>query len=197
MLLTEPLLSYPCCVFGVIVMLENPATTHLQCSYWGKEFVGQNVAIHGPIHPPLNTVQSSCPLCRKAPPKHDVSTPMLHGWDGVLEIVLIFLLPPNTASGVYTKKFYFGLIRPHDLLPCLFGSSRWSLANFRRAWTCAGLSRGTLRTLQDFNPWWCSVLLMVTIETVVPALFRSLTRSTRVVLGWSLTFLRIIDTPII
>ncbi len=24
------------------------------------------------------------------------------------------------------------------------GSSRWSLANFRRAWTCAGLSRGTL-----------------------------------------------------
>jgi len=32
------------------------------------------------------------------------------------------------------------------------GSSRWSLANFRRAWTCAGLNRGTLGTLQDFNP---------------------------------------------
>ncbi|KAK6291199.1 hypothetical protein J4Q44_G00383970 [Coregonus suidteri] len=32
------------------------------------------------------------------------------------------------------------------------GSSRWSLANFRWAWTCAGLSRGTLRALQDFNP---------------------------------------------
>ncbi len=32
------------------------------------------------------------------------------------------------------------------------GSSRLSLANFRRAWTCAGLSRGTLRALQDFNP---------------------------------------------
>ncbi len=54
------------------------------------------------IHPPLNTVQSSCPLCRKAPPS------MLHGWDGVLGIVLILLL--NTASGVYTKKLYFGLI---------------------------------------------------------------------------------------
>ncbi len=75
------------------------------------------------------------------------------------------------------------------------GSSRWSLANFRRVWTCAGLSRGTLGTLQDFNPWWCSVLLMGTIETVVPALFRSLTRSSCVVLGWSLTFLTIIDTP--
>ena len=31
-------------------------------------------------------------------------------------------------------------------------SSRWSLTNFRWAWTCAGLSRGTLRALQDFNP---------------------------------------------
>uniref|UniRef100_A0A672N5X2 Microtubule-associated protein RP/EB family member 1-like n=1 Tax=Sinocyclocheilus grahami TaxID=75366 RepID=A0A672N5X2_SINGR len=63
------------------------------------------------------------------------------------------------------------------------GSSRWSLANFRRAWTCACLSRGTLPTLQDSNPRRCSVLLMVTVETVVPALFRSLTRSSRVVLG--------------
>ncbi len=70
---------------------------------------GQNLTIHGPIHPPLNTVQSSCPLWRKAPPKHDVSTPMLHGWDDVLGIVLI-LLPPNTARGVYTKKLYFGLM---------------------------------------------------------------------------------------
>jgi len=33
MLLTEPLLSHPGCVFQVIVILENPATTHLQCSY--------------------------------------------------------------------------------------------------------------------------------------------------------------------
>ncbi len=41
---------------------------------------------------------------------------MLHGWDGVLGIVL---LPTNTASEFYTKKLYFGLIWPHDLLPCL------------------------------------------------------------------------------
>ncbi len=38
------------------------------------------------------------------------------------------------------------------------------------------------------------VLIMVTVKTVVPALFRSLTRSSCVVLGRSLTFLRIIDT---
>ncbi len=69
MLLSEPLLSCPCCVFGVIVMLEDPATTHLPCSYWGKEVVGQNLVIHGPIHPPLNTVQSSYPHLQKSTPK--------------------------------------------------------------------------------------------------------------------------------
>ncbi len=190
----EPHLSCPCCVFGVIVMLEDPATTRLQCSYWGKEVVGQNLTIHGSIHPPLNTVQSSYPLCRKAPPKHDVSTPMLQGWDGVLGLYSSFVLQtrrvefiPKSSNLVSSDHMTFSHASS--------GSSRWSLANFRWAWTCAGLSRGTMRALLDFNSWRCSVLLMVTVETVVPALFRSLTRSSRVVLGWSLTFLRIIDTP--
>ncbi len=58
------------------------------------------------------------PFAEKHPQSMMFPPPMLHGWDGVLGIVLI-LLPPNTASGVYTKKFYFGLIWPHDLLPCL------------------------------------------------------------------------------
>lgn len=39
MLLTESLLSFPCCVF------------------W---FIAQNLMIHGPIHPMLNMVQLSC-----------------------------------------------------------------------------------------------------------------------------------------
>ncbi len=130
MLLTEPLLSCLCCVFGVIVMLEDLATTHLQCSYWGKEVVCQILAIHGPIHPPLNTVQSSCPLCRKAPPKHDVSSPMPHGWDGVLGIVLILLLPPNTASGVYTKSSILVSSDHMTFSHASSGSSRWSLAKF-------------------------------------------------------------------
>ncbi len=42
-------------------------------------------------------------------PQSMIFHPLLHGWDGVLGIVLI-LLPLNTASGVYTKKLYFGLI---------------------------------------------------------------------------------------
>ena len=51
------------------------------------------------------------------------------------------------------------------------GSSRCSLANFRRACTCAFFSRGTLRAQQDFNPSRCNVLLMVLFVTVVPTAF--------------------------
>ena len=75
------------------------------------------------------------------------------------------------------------------------GSSRCSLANFRRACTCAFFSRGTLCAQQDYNPSRCSLLLMVLFVTVVPTAFRSLTSSSCVVLGWSLTFLIIIDIP--
>ncbi len=68
-------------------------------------------------------------------------------------------------------------------------SFRCSLANFRRACTCAFLSRGTLRALQDFSPSRRSVLPIVFLVTMVPAALRSLTRSSRVVLGWFLTVL--------
>jgi len=45
------------------------------------------------------------------------------------------------------------------------------------------LEQGTLLALQDFNSWWCRVLLMVLFETVVLAFFRSLTMSCHVALG--------------
>ena len=85
--------------FWVIVMLEDPSTTHFQCSYWGMEVVAQNLPVHGPIHPPLDTVKSSW----ETPPKLKVSTSMLHSGDGVLGVVLSISLPPNTASQVYAK----------------------------------------------------------------------------------------------
>ncbi|CDQ83743.1 unnamed protein product [Oncorhynchus mykiss] len=47
----------------------------------------------------------------------------------------------------------------------------------------------------DLSPWRCSVLLMVGFVTLVPALCRSFTRSSRVVLGFLLTVLEIILTP--
>ncbi len=74
-------------------------------------------------------------------------------------------------------------------------SFRCLLANFRWACTCAFLRRGTLRRLQDFSPSRHSVLPIVFLVTMVPAALRSLTRSSRVVLGWFLTVLMIIETP--
>ncbi len=74
-------------------------------------------------------------------------------------------------------------------------SFRCSLANFRWACTCAFLSRGTLRALQDFSPSRRSVLPIVFLVTMVPAALKSLTRSSRVVLGWFLTVLMIIENP--
>ncbi len=70
-----------------------------------------------------------------------------------------------------------------------------SLENFRRACTRAFLSRGTLQAQQDFSPSRHSVLPIVFLVTIFPAALRSLTRSSRVVLGWSLTILMIIETP--
>ncbi len=192
MLLTKPLLRCPGGVFGIIVMLKDPATFHLQCPCWWKEVFTQNLTIHGPVHSFLYTDQSSWSLCRKTAPKHDVSTPMLHSRYGVLWMQLSILSPPNTTSWVFTKKFYFGFM---TFSQSSSGSSKCSLANFRRAWTCTGLSRGTRLALQDLSPWRRSVLLMVTFVTLVPALCRSFTRSPRVVLGFLLTVLVIILTP--
>ena len=168
-------------------------TTHFQCSHWGKEVVAQNFLVHGPIHPSLDMVKSSHPLSRETPPKHKISTYMLHSGDGVLGVVLSIYLPPNTElmpnSSILVSSDHITFSQASS------GSSRWSLANFRRACTCTFFSRGTLRAQQDFNPSRCHVLLMVLFVTVVPTAFRSLTSSSGVVLGWSLTFLVIIDIP--
>ncbi len=120
MLLTKPLLRCPGGVFGIIVMLKDPATFHLQCPCWWKEVFTQNLTIHGPIHSFLYTDQSSWSLCRKTAPKHDVSTPILHSRYGVLWMQLSILSPPNTTSWVFTKKLYFGFIWPYDILPIVF-----------------------------------------------------------------------------
>ncbi len=140
---------------------------------------------------PLHRSVVLVPL-QKNSPKAWCFTPMLHSKYGVLWMQLSILSPPNTTSWVFTKKFYFGFIWPYDILPILFWIIKCSLANFRRAWTCTGLSRGTRLALQDLSPWRRSVLLMVAFVTLVPALCRSFTRSPRVVLGFLLTVLVII-----
>ncbi len=135
-------------------------------------------------------------LCRKTAPKHNGFHPRCFTVGMVFfGCKLSILSPPNTTSWVFTKNLYFGFIWPYDILQSLSGSSKCSLANFRRAWTCTGLSRWTRLALQDLSPWRRSVLLMVAFVTLVPALCRSFTRSPRVVLGFCSRFLWSILTP--
>ncbi len=90
--------------------------------------------------------------------------------DGVLGVIGSIPPPTNTASWVDAKELDFWF-------------SSESLANFRRVCTCAFLSRGTLRALQDFSPSRRSVLPNVFLVTIVPAALRSLTRSSQCSFG--------------
>ncbi len=133
------------------------------------------LTVHGPVHHPFDTVQLSYPLSRKTPPNYNVSTSMFDGGDGVLGVILL-----QTRQVELMPKSW--ILVPSDYNTLTQFSSQ-SLANFRRACTCAFLSRGTLRALQDFSPLRHTVLPIVFLVTMVPASLRSLTRSSRVVLG--------------
>ncbi len=62
------------------------------------------------VHRPFDAVQLSCSFSRKTPPKHNVSTSMFDGGDGVLGVIGGIPPPPNTASWVDSKELEFGLI---------------------------------------------------------------------------------------
>ena len=73
----------------------------------GNEVQAQYSTLHGPIHSPLDAVESSCTLGRETAPKHNVSTSMLDGGDGVIFSILTL---PKAASRVDAKELDFGLI---------------------------------------------------------------------------------------
>jgi len=92
-------------------------------------------------------------------------------------------------------KIYILVSSAHFIFSQAFSESfRCSLSYFRRAFHVL-LEQGDLAGAAGFDPLWCSVLPIVFLVTVVPAALRSLISSSCVVLGWSLTFLMIINTP--
>ncbi len=99
MLLLEPLL---CCLDRVCVFGHCHAGIHIYDPF--------SMTVHGPVHRPFDAVQLSCPLSRKTHPKHNVSTSMFDGGDGVLGVIGSIPPPPNTASLVDAKEQDFGLI---------------------------------------------------------------------------------------
>ncbi len=62
--------------------------------------------VHGPVHRPFDAVQLSCPLSRETPPKHNVSTSMFDGGDGVLGVIGSIPPPLNTASWCQRAGFW-------------------------------------------------------------------------------------------
>ncbi len=130
------------------------------------------------VHRPFEVGQWSCPLSRKKPTKHNVSTYVFDSGDSVLGF--IGSTPPrlNTAIWVDAKKLDFGLIWPQHFHPVLL----WIIAKLQTGPHMCFLEPGDLVVLQDF------------LVTMVPVALRSLTRSSRAVLGWFLTVLMIIET---
>ncbi len=130
------------------------------------------LTVHGPIHHPFDAVQLSCPLSRKTPPKHNVFTSVFDGGDGVLGAAAFLLL--QTRRVELMPKSWILFSSDHNTFT-QFSSE--SLANFRRACTCAFWSWGTLRVLQGFSPSRRCVLPNVFLVNMVPAALRSLTCS--------------------
>ncbi len=132
MLLHKPLLVTLAVCFGSLLCWNS----HSQ-----PIFNALPLMVHGPVHRPFNVVQLSCPLSRKTPPKHKVSTSMFDSG-------MVFLGSQSAFLFLQTRRF--------ELMPkswILVSSdhntftqfSSESLANFKWACTCAFLSKGTLR----------------------------------------------------
>ncbi len=101
-------------------------------------------------------MRCSCPVSLAEKAKHNVSTSMFDGgwwcsWGH----------GQHSSSSKHGELIwcqragFWSHLTKHLVTNTQFSSE--SLANFRRACTCAFLSRGTLRALQDFSPSWCSV----------------------------------------
>lgn len=161
----RPLLHHPGWLFLVFVTREDSAT---------NEVVVQNLEICDLIHPLLSALLSS--------PKDYASTPVLQsGWCSHCSC----FLKQGESSLSQLVLSWSPLISWTSSMPPL-GHANWQTSDGSRqmlAWAGG-----------PFSPLWCCVLL-VTFETLVAALFRSLTRSFRVVLSWCLTFLMSIDAP--
>src|SRR4029434_9017685 len=90
--------------FGPLLVADPLQILKVAFSLGGNAVQAQYSTLHGPIHSPLDAMESSCTLGRETTPNYNVSTPMLDGGDGVLEVIFSILPPPNAASRVARKS---------------------------------------------------------------------------------------------
>ncbi len=152
MLLLEALF---CCLgrfFWLIIMLEYPSTTYFQCPGW-LQCPGGTWSVHRPF----DAVQLSCSLSRKIPQSIMFPPPYLTVGMVFLDSYGAFVLL-QTRQVELMPKISILVSSDHNNFTQV---SSESLAHFRRACTCAFLSRGSLRAVQDFSPSRGSVLPIV------------------------------------
>src|SRR4029434_4164502 len=89
--------------FGPL-LFADPQILKVAFSMGGNEVQAQYSMLHGPIHSPLDAVESFCTLGRETAPQHNVSTSILDGGDGVLGVIFSILPPPNAASRVLCQR---------------------------------------------------------------------------------------------
>ena len=119
----------------------------------------------------------------RAPPQHDASTPMLHGWDGVLQLAILPLFPPNITMVIMAKQFYFCFIRPEGISPKVRSLSSRAVANRSLAFLWRFWSNGFFLAERPFRLCGYRSRFTVDIDTFVHVSSSIFTRSFVVVLG--------------
>ena len=135
-------------------------------------------------HEGIYFVKRPSPSCSKATPQHDTATPVLHGWDGVLQLAGLPLFPPN----IMAKQFYFCFIRPEDISPKSMIFVICTVANRSLAFLWRFWSSGFFLAERPFRLYRYRTCFTVDIDTFVPVPSRIFTRSFAVVLGLIFTF---------
>ncbi len=115
---------------------------------------------------------------------------MFDGGDGVLGVIGSIPPPPNTAKLSWCQRAGFWSHLTTTLSPSS-PLNHWQTSDgpvHVLSWAGGPCGRCRISVLHSI------VLPIVFLVTMVPAALRSLTRSSRVVLGWFLTVLMIIET---
>ncbi len=120
------------------------------------------------VHQSFDAVKFSRPLTRKTLPKHNVSTSMFDGGDGVLGFIGSIPPPTNTVSCVDAKELDFGLIWPQHFHPVLL----WIIGKLQTVLYMQSCSISVLHSVvcyQLFSWWlWCQLPWLEIIDKILP-----------------------------
>ena len=115
--------------------------------------------------------------------------PVLHGWDGVVQLAILPLFPPNKTMVIMAKQFYFFSSDQRTFLRKVRSLSPCAVAKRRMAFLWQFWSSGFFQAERTFRLSRYRTRFTVDIDTFVPVSSSIFTRSFAVVLGMICTFL--------